>query len=142
MTDRPSTATDKTAVYTADAPAPISVYSQAVRKGGLLAVSGQGAVDPKTNRLIGEGDIRAQTRQTLENVRSILDAGGASVDDVIMFRVYLTGREHFGAMNEIYAEFLSEHVPSGVLPGRTTVFVQLPLEAMLVEIDALAAVAR
>lgn len=58
-----------------------------------------------------------------------------------MFRVYLTDRRHFGTMNEIYAEFLSEHVPSGVLPGRTTVFVRLPLEAMLVEIDALAAVA-
>lgn len=142
MTDRPSTATDKVAVDTSDAPFPVSVYSQAVRKGGLLAVSGQGPVDPKTNKLVGEGDVRAQTRQTLENVRAILEAGGASADDVIMFRVYLTTREHFGAMNEVYSEFLAEHLASGVLPARTTVFVQLPLEAMLVEIDALAAVAR
>lgn len=138
MTDRPSTSTDKTAVSTSGAPAPVAVYSQAVRKGGLLAVSGQGAIDPTTNKLVGEGDVRAQTRRTLENVRAILEAGGASVDDVVMFRVYLTTREHFAAMNEVYSEFLAEHVPGGVLPGRTTVFVQLPLEAMLVEIDALA----
>ncbi|MBO0851700.1 MAG: hypothetical protein J2P20_19725, partial [Pseudonocardia sp.] len=89
MTDRPTTATDKTAVSTSGAPAPVAVYSQGVRKGGLLAVSGQGAVDPRTNKLVGEGDVRAQTRQTLENVRAILEAGDASVDDVIMFRVYL-----------------------------------------------------
>jgi 2-iminobutanoate/2-iminopropanoate deaminase len=138
MTDRPTTAADKTAVSSPSAPAPMAVYSQGVRKGGMLAVSGQGGVDPKTNTLVGEGDVRAQTRQTLENVRAILEAGGASMDDVIMVRVYLTTREHFSAMNEVYAEFLAEHVPSGVLPSRTTVFVQLPLEAMLVEIDALA----
>ncbi|WP_028926059.1 RidA family protein [Pseudonocardia acaciae] len=129
---------EKTAVTSPDAPAPLAVYSQAVRKGGLLAVSGQGAGDPKTNTLVGEGDVRAQTRQTLENVRAILEAGGSSVDDVIMMRVYLTTRDDFAAMNEVYSEFLAEHVKSGVLPSRTTVFVQLPLPRMLVEIDALA----
>ena len=70
--------------------------------------------------------MRAQTRRTLENVRAVLEAGGASVEDVIMFRVYLTAREHFPALNEVYQEFLAEHVPSGQLPCRTTVFVQLP----------------
>ena len=64
----------------------------------------------------------------------------ASVEDVIMFRVYLTAREHFPALNEAYQEFLAEHVPSGRLPCRTTVFVQLPHETTLVEIDALAVV--
>ena len=128
----------KTVISTSDAPAPLPAFSQGVRKGGLLQVSGQGAVDPATGRYVGEGDVQAQTRRTLQNVLAILAAGGASVEDVIMFRVYLTTREHFPAMNEVYQEFLAEHVPSGQLPGRTTVFVQLPHEVMLVEIDALA----
>ena len=128
----------KTIVNTADAPPPAHVFSQGVRKGGILQVSGQGAVDPKTNDYIGAGDVRAQTRRTLDNVRGILEAGGASVEDVVMFRVYLKVRDDFAAMNEAYGEFLAEHVPSGKLPCRTTVFVDLPHEVMLVEIDALA----
>ena len=128
----------KTVVLTTDAPAPMPVFSQGIRRGNLLQVSGQGAVDPMTNGYVGEGDVQAQTRRTLENVRAILEAGGASVDDVIMFRIYLTDRAHFPAMNEAYGQFLAEHVPSGQLPCRTTVFVGLPHEVMLVEIDALA----
>lgn len=130
----------KTVVTTTDAPAPAHTFSQGVRKGGLLQVSGQGPMDPSTNTYIGAGDVRVQTRRTLENVRAILEAGGASVEDVLMFRVYLTTRADFAAMNEVYGEFVAEHVPSGQLPCRTTVFVELPHEVMLVEIDALAAV--
>ena len=130
----------KTAVRTPEAPAPAHTFSQGVRKGPMLQVAGQGPMDPELGRYIGLGDVRAQTRRTLENVRAILEAGGASVEDVIMFRVYLTSREDFGAMNEAYGEFVGEHVPSGVLPARTTVFTGLPHEEMLVEIDALAVV--
>jgi reactive intermediate/imine deaminase len=128
----------KTAIRTESAPAPAHVFSQGVRKGGLLQVSGQGAVDPATGEYVGAGDVAAQTSRTLENVRAILEAGGAGVEDVVMFRVYLTRRDDFPAMNEAYGAFVAEHVPSGVLPGRTTVFVDLPHEVMLVEIDALA----
>jgi len=129
---------DKTVVRTDSAPAPLQTFSQGVRKGPFLQVSGQGAVDPATNEFVGIGDVVAQTRRTLENVKAILVAGGASVEDVVMFRVYLTTRDHFGPMNDEYARFLAENVPSGALPCRTTVFTGLPLEAMLVEIDALA----
>jgi reactive intermediate/imine deaminase len=128
----------KTAIRTESAPAPAHVFSQGVRKGGLLQVSGQGAVDPATGEYVGAGDVVAQTRRTLENVRAILEAGGAGVEDVLMFRVYLTRRDDFAAMNEAYGVFVAEPGPSGVLPGRTTVFVDLPHEVMLVEIDALA----
>jgi reactive intermediate/imine deaminase len=130
----------KIVVTTTGAPAPAHTFSQGVRKGGLLQVSGQGAMDPATSTYIGEGDVRAQTLRTLENVRAILEAGGAHVEDVIIFRVYLTTRADFAAMNEAYGEFVAKHVPSGQLPCRTTVFVELPHEVMLVEIDALAAV--
>jgi 2-iminobutanoate/2-iminopropanoate deaminase len=129
---------EKTVVLTMDAPAPAHVFSQGVRKGPIFQVSGQGPMDPATNQYVGAGDVRLQTRRTLENVKAILEAGGSSVEDVLMFRVYLTKRQDFVAMNEVYGEFIAENVPSGALPGRTTVFVDLPHEVMLVEIDALA----
>jgi 2-iminobutanoate/2-iminopropanoate deaminase len=131
---------DSQVIRTDDAPAPAHTFSQGIRKGAFLQVSGQGPMDPTMNAYIGEGDVRAQTRRTLENVRAILAAGGARVDDVLMFRVYLTKRADFPAMNEVYAEFIAENVSSDQLPCRTTVFVELPHEVMLVEIDALAVV--
>ena len=128
----------KTAVLTENAPAPAHVFSQGIQKGNMFQVSGQGSVDPKTSEYLGAGDVAIQTRQTLENIKAILEAGGSSVEDVIMFRVYLTTREDFGAMNDVYGAFMAENVPSGILPSRTTVFTGLPHEVMLVEIDALA----
>lgn len=130
----------KTRITTTDAPAPAFTFSQGVRKGPLLQVSGQGPVDPETNEYLYPGDVAAQTTRVLQNVKAIVEAGGASFDDVIMLRVYLTTRAHFAAMNEAYGAFVAEHTPSGVLPSRTTVFTGLPREEMLVEIDALAVV--
>ncbi|WP_329570864.1 RidA family protein [Kitasatospora sp. NBC_01266] len=128
---------EKTEIRTDGAPAPAWVFSQGVRKGPILQVSGQGPQDPATGDYLHPGDVQAQTRRTLENVHAVLTAGGASVADVVMFRVYLTERAHFGAMNEAYAAFLAEHLATGaVKPCRTTVFVELPHPAMLVEIDA------
>jgi 2-iminobutanoate/2-iminopropanoate deaminase len=132
---------EKTVVLTGNAPAPAHVFSQGVKKGNMFQVSGQGPMDPVANEYIGAGDVRVQTRRTLENVKAILEAGGSSVEDVIMFRVYLTTRDDFPAMNEVYGDFIQENVPSGALPSRTTVFVDLPHEVMLVEIDALAVTA-
>ena len=131
---------DKTAVSTTDAPAPMPVYSQGVRKGNILQVSGQGSVDPATGDFVSTGDVKGQTTRVLQNIEAILKAGGATFDDVVMMRVYLTTRDHFAAMNEAYADFLGSRTPSGVLPSRTTVFTGLPLEEMLVEIDALAVI--
>ncbi|MBN7794188.1 RidA family protein [Microbacterium esteraromaticum] len=132
--------TDTTVIRTDAAPAPAHVFSQGLRKGNMLQVSGQGPMDPETNTYIAEGDVHAQTLRTLENVRAILEAGGASVEDVLMFRVYLTDQANFPAMNEAYGEFVQKYVPSGALPCRTTVFTGLPHPEMLVEIDALAVV--
>jgi reactive intermediate/imine deaminase len=132
--------TDKTEIRSDAAPAPAWGFSQGVRKGPLLQVSGQGPQDPATGEYLHPGDVKAQTLRTLRNVQAVLAAGGASVDDVVMFRVYLTRREDFAAMNEAYGEFVGANCHSGVLPCRTTVFVGLPHESMLVEIDALACV--
>ncbi|MGW6281158.1 RidA family protein [Kribbella sp. NPDC055071] len=129
---------DKTVISTTDAPTPMPVFSQGVRKGNILQVSGQGSVDPASGQFVFTGDVKAQTTRVLQNIEAILKAGGASIDDVLMLRVYLTTRDDFTAMNDAYAEFMSSRTPSGVLPSRTTVFTGLPLPDMLVEIDALA----
>jgi reactive intermediate/imine deaminase len=104
----------------------------------MIQVSGQVAVDPATGELDTPGDVRAQTRRVLENVRAVLKAGGASFEDVLMVRVFLTSGDDFAAMNEAYAAFMATHVPSGQVPCRTTVIVGLPRPELLVEIDVLA----
>ena len=129
----------KTRLETRLAPPPLPVFSQGVRKGPVVQVSGQAGIDPATGSYPSLDDVGAQTTQTLHNVLATLEAAGATFDDVVMLRVYLTTREHFPAMNEAYTAFLTpERVPSGILPARTTVFVTLPFPEMLVEIDALA----
>jgi reactive intermediate/imine deaminase len=130
------TSTAKIAVSTPDAPAPAPVFSQGVRRGPFLQVSGQGPVDPASGDYLHPGDVAAQTTSTLANIEAVLTAGGASFEDVIMLRVYLTTRDDFAAMNAAYGAFLAGRCE--VLPARTTVFVGLPREEMLVEIDALA----
>ncbi len=124
---------DKIAIRTSNAPEPAATYSQGVRKGGILQVAGQGPGDPATGEFVGT-TVAEQTRQTLNNVRAILTEAGASFDDVVMMRVYLTRREDFAEMNAVYADYVTEP-----FPARTTVFVGLA-EGMLVEIDALAVV--
>lgn len=128
----------KIAISTTDAPAPAHTFSQGVRKGSMLQVSGQGPVDPATNEYLHPGDVKGQTIRTLQNVEAILIGAGASFDDVIMLRVYLTTRDDFGAMNEAYGEFVTPRAT--VLPARTTVMTGLPRAEMLVEIDALAVI--
>ena len=126
----------KTAITTADAPAPVASYSQAVLKGNVLQVAGQGPTDPATGAFAGS-TVAEQTRQTLLNVQAILRAAGADFDDVLMMRVYLTDVAHFAAMNDVYSEFVGGEGVTAPFPARTTVYVGLPA-GMLVEIDALA----
>lgn len=121
----------KTAITTAAAPPPVASYSQAVRKGDILQVAGQGPTDPATGKFAGT-TVAEQTRQTLLNLQAILHAAGADFDDVMMMRVYLTDVADFAAMNEVYSTFVT-----APFPARTTVYVGLPA-GMLVEIDALA----
>lgn len=122
----------KTEIRTADAPTPVAAFSQGVRKGAILQVAGQVAFDPATGAVVGD-TVAEQTRQALRNVVAVLEAGGASLADVVMLRVYLTDTAHFAEMNAAYGEFVTEEPFS----ARTTVYVGLP-EGLLVEIDALA----
>jgi 2-iminobutanoate/2-iminopropanoate deaminase len=123
----------RTVITTDNAPKPPPhiPLSQAVRKGNILQVSGQTAVDPATGALV-EGGVAEQTEQCLRNVIAIIEAAGGSPSDVLMLRVYLTDTAQFAEMNETYARVVGEP-----FPARTTVYVGLP-EGMLCEIDALA----
>ena len=129
---------NKERVETRAAPPAAYAFSQGVRKGPILQVSGQGPVDPGSGRYLHPGDVAAQTTRVLRNITAILEAGGARFDDLIMLRVYLTDAAQFPAMNTAFEEYVSEHCSSGVFPARTTVFAGLPHPMMLVEIDGLA----
>ena len=111
-------------------PVPVPL-TPGIRKGNLLQVAGQIPADPATGEIVGE-TVAEQTRQSMRNVLAVLEAGGATMDDVVMCRIYLTDTAHFTEMNEAYREFLTEPYPA-----RTTVYVGLPA-GLLVEIDALA----
>lgn len=130
-----------TKISTDQAPAPAAAFPQGAVKNGILQVSGQGPVDPATGEYIAPGDVAAQTTRALQNVEAIVTAGGATMADVLMLRVYLTTREHFAPMNEAYSTFLDARLGADdVKPCRTTVMVELPRDDMLVEIDAMAVV--
>lgn len=132
--------TARRAILTDDAPRPVAQFSPGLSLHGITQVSGQGPLDAATGTVQHPDDIAAQTQLTLHNVSAILDAGGLSFADVAMVRVYLAERAHFGAMNAAYDAFMREQLGSIVPPARTTLIVGLPLEGMLVEIDALAVV--
>lgn len=106
--------------------------SMGTRYGNLVWVSGNASMDMATGQAIG-GDIRAQTRKTLENIRTVLEAAGSSLECVLKCNGYLTDVNDFAAYNEVYQEFFP-HDP----PARTTVGVKLAIPVLLVEIEAIA----
>ncbi len=115
------------------APRPIGPYSVGIRVGELLYTSGMAGVDPQTGKLV-PGGIEAEARQTLQNLASILEAGGASLGGVLKTTVFLQDMGEFARMNAVYAEFFPSEPPA-----RSTVQVAaLPLGAR-VEIEAVAA---
>ena len=123
----------KAIVSTDRAPAAIGPYAQAVKTSGLVITSGQLPIDPATGAF-PEG-IQDQTRQSLTNVKAILEEAGLTMDAVLKTTVFLSDMNNFGAMNEVYASFFTE----GCFPARSAVEVaRLPKDA-LVEIEVIAA---
>jgi 2-iminobutanoate/2-iminopropanoate deaminase len=125
----------KQAVSSPNAPKAIGPYSQAVRAGQLLFLSGQVPLDPATGLMV-DGDIAAQTRRVFENLGAVLQAGGRSFSDVVRTTVFLADMNDFAAMNEVYGQYFSEPYPA-----RATVqAARLPKDAR-VEIDVIASYA-
>ena len=106
-----NTQTPLTAVHTANAPAAIGPYSQAVCAGGFVYVSGQIPLDPATGEFAGP-DIRTQTRQSLNDIAAILAAAGSGMDRVVKTTVLLKDIGDFAAMNEVYAEAFTAPYPA------------------------------
>lgn len=121
------------AVSTPSAPAAIGPYSQAIKAGPLLFVSGQIPIDPATGHLV-DGDIAAQTHRVFANLTAILEAAGATLDHVVRTTVYLADMDDFAAMNAVYGTYFSAPAPA-----RATIqAARLPKDAR-VEIDVIAA---
>ena len=121
-------------IQTDDAPGSIGPYSQGIRDGDTIYVSGQGPVDPETGDIVGD-DAGEQTARTMENIGAVLEAAGSSLDNVVKATVFVRDMDNYAAVNEVYAEYLSEPYPA-----RSAVEVSnLPIDIM-VEIEVIATV--
>ena len=119
-------------ITTEGAPEAIGPYSQAVRAGAFLYCSGQIPLEPESGEMVS-GDISAQTRRVLENLRAVVEAGGACLADVVKVTVYLTNLSDFASMNAVYEEYFG-----GSKPARATVEVSALPRGALIEADCVA----
>jgi len=124
-------------VNTDKAPAPVGPYNQAVvASGQMIFVAGQVPLDPATGGIVGEGDVQAQTEQSLKNLTAILEAAGASLANVVKTSVFLKDMNDFAAMNSIYAQ----HFGEADAPARACVEVARLPKDVLVEIECIAVI--
>ncbi|TDH26247.1 RidA family protein [Segetibacter sp. 3557_3] len=123
---------NKESIITLDAPEPIGPYSQAIRSGNMLFISGQIALDPATNQLI-EGDVSSETAQVMKNLSAILLAGGMDFSHVVKTTIFLTDMSLFTAVNEVYGKHFKSHPPA-----RETVAVKGLPKGVNVEISMIA----
>lgn len=121
-------------VQTEHAPAAIGPYSQAIKAGGFVFVSGQIPIDPKTGEFVS-GGVAEQTERVLKNLSAVLEASGSSLEQVVKTTVFLSDMKDFGAMNEVYARFFTSEPPARA----TVAAAGLPRDAR-VEIEAVALV--
>ena len=121
----------KQPIHTAAAPAAIGPYSQAIRSGNTVYLSGQIPLDPKTMELV-KGDIRAEITQVFENLAAVAEAAGGSLANAVRLTVYLTDLKHFPLVNEIMAQYCTEPYPARAAIG----VAQLPRGAA-VEVDGI-----
>ncbi len=122
----------KSVVRSEKAPAPVAAYSQATRAGGFLFLSGQIPLDPLTQALV-TGGIELETRRVLDNLKAVLEAGGATLDDVVKVTAYLTDMNDFAAFNAVYITYFPKEPPA-----RATVAVAALPRGVRVELDAVA----
>ncbi|HKS81360.1 MAG TPA: RidA family protein [Candidatus Acidoferrales bacterium] len=122
----------KQVIATEKGPKAIGPYSQAIKAGGFVFISGQVAFDPATGQLV-EGDVAKQTARVLENLKAIAEAAGTSLDKAVKATVFLKDMNDFAAMNEVYAKYFSKEPPA-----RATVEVARLPRDVRVEIDIVA----
>ncbi len=121
-------------IKTDSAPDPVGPYNQAIKAGNFIYCSGQIAINPNTNKIDFLGDIKGETTQVLNNLKAVLTASGASLEDVIKTTIFLTDLNNFQIVNKIYSEFFQSE-PS---PARACVEVSSLPKGVLIEIDCVA----
>jgi len=119
-------------IRTSEAPPPVGPYSQGIKSGNFLFVAGQGPFDPRTHQIVSN-DVELQTRQTLENIKAIVEASGFTLRDVAVVNVFLKKPDDFEKMNNVYKSFFSESPPT-----RTTIATEFVVPGMLIEVNAIA----
>ena len=122
------------AIKTNAAPNPVGPYNQAIKAGDFIYCSGQIAINPSSNNIDCLGDIKGETTQVLNNLKAVLIASGAGLEDVIKTTIFLTDLNNFHIVNEIYSEFFKNE-PS---PARACVEVSSLPKGVLIEIDCVA----
>ncbi|MFV2028989.1 RidA family protein [Neisseria sp. S1] len=124
----------KTIIHTDKAPAAIGAYSQAVRAGNTVYMSGQIPLDPTTMTVVGEGDFRAETHQVFKNLQAVAEAAGGSLKDIVKVNAYLTDLGNFAIFNEVMAEYFAQPFPARAAVGVASLpkGVQVEAEAVLV----------
>ncbi|HVV98637.1 MAG TPA: RidA family protein [Rhodanobacteraceae bacterium] len=127
---------DREIIHTSNAPQAIGPYSQAVRAGNTLYLSGQTPLDPATGEIVA-GDIATQARRVFDNLRAVLEAGGASFAAVVRVGIYLTDLRDFAAVNEVMKQYFAEPYPA-----RSTIGVSSLPRGAAVEVDAIAVLDR
>lgn len=128
----PMTSERSHSIETAKAPTPVGPYSQAVRSGSFLFLSGQIGLDPETGKLI-KGGVEVQSLQALQNLESVIREAGGTIDDIVKTTIFLVDLGEFSKVNQVYADFFGK-----LRPARSTVEVsKLPLDAEM-EIEAIA----
>ena len=124
----------KSIIHTENAPAAIGAYSQAVRAGNTVYMSGQIPLDPKSMAVVGNGDFAAETHQVFKNLRAVAEAAGGSLDDIVKVNAYLTDLDNFATFNQIMAEYFNQPYPARAAIGVAGLpkGVQVEAEAVLV----------
>jgi 2-iminobutanoate/2-iminopropanoate deaminase len=121
-------------VYSAQAPAPIGPYSQAVQAGNTVYVSGQIALDSQTGQLVGGGDVAQETHQVMRNLQAVLEAAGLTLRDVVKCSIFVKDLSNFSIINDIYGSYFT----ADYAPARETVEVSRLPKDVQVEISCIA----
>ena len=124
----------KAIIHTEKAPATIGAYSQAVRAGNTVYMSGQIPLYPVSMNIVGDGDFRAETHQVFKNLQAVAEAAGGSLEDIVKINAYLTDLGNFAIFNEVMAEYFAQPYPARAAVGVASLprGVQVEAEAVLV----------
>ena len=124
----------KNFIKTNKAPDPVGPYNQAIKAGNFIFCSGQIAINPETNDLVCQGDIKGETLQVLKNLEAVLNSGGATLENVIKTTIFLTDLSNFKEVNDIYGKFFGGENS----PARACVEVSSLPKGVMIEIDCIA----